>query len=160
VKTQKRQLLWALRARGWGFDEQVKALRLACTLFPVDLGVMEHNSFQRWVHDETLKYPETAGKIVGHNTGPEKQELQEGVPGLAISLAQRLWTIASGDKDALRYARTLADGAAGVRLEGRQAAGRRRARRHRDRVLAARTGDVRLINTLLRQGEPEQYIGG
>jgi hypothetical protein len=158
VKTQKRQLLWALRGRGWGFDEQVKAIRLACLLFPVDLGVMEHNTFQKWVHDETLKYPETAGRIVGHNTGPEKQQLQEGVPGLAISLAQGLWTIAAGDKDALRYARTWqmemqAFGWKDGKLQG--------VGEHDDTVIAFWLLEraVRLINTFLRQGPPEQYIG-
>lgn len=158
VKTQKRTLLWALRGRGWGFDEQVKAIRLACLLFPIDLGVLEHNTFQRWVHDETLKYPETAGRIVGHNTGPEKQQLQEGVPGLAISLAQQLWTISAGDKEALRYARTWqtemqAFGWKDGKLQG--------VGEHDDTVIAFWLLEraVRLINTFLRQGPPSEYIG-
>lgn len=158
VRTQKRRLIWAMRERGLDFHQQVQALRMACWLFKIDLGCMEHNSFQRWVRAETLKYPETAGRIVGHNTGPERQTLQEGVPSLVIGLAQRLWTIYSGDKAALRFASIWQSemNAFGWKDDKLQGVGE-----HDDTVMAFWLLEraVRLINTLLQAGPEEQFVG-
>ena len=51
MATQQRTLLYALRERGWGFQQQVDVLRQACVRYDVDFGVIENNSFQRWVRD-------------------------------------------------------------------------------------------------------------
>lgn len=158
LQTQKRKLIWAYRKRGLDLHQQVNALRMACWMFGVDLGCIEHNNFQRWVRSETTKWPETVGRIVGHNTGPEKQRLEDGVPSLVITLAQRMWTIYSGDKTALRFATLWATelNAFGWKDDKLQGVGE-----HDDIVMAFWLLEraIRLINTLLQQGPEDQMLG-
>lgn len=158
VRTMQKRLLWAIRGRGWGFEEQVQALRMAGALFPIDLGVMEHNSFQRWVHEETTKWPETAGKFVGHNTGPEKQTMAEGVPGLIISLSQHQWTWPSGSKESLRYARILQTEASAFGWKDGKLQG---VGEHDDTVMTwwLLERATRMILTMLKLGAEEQWVG-
>lgn len=166
MATQRRQLLWAVREKAWGFQTQVDMLRMACSQFDVDIGVIENNSFQRWVRQETEKYPETAGVIVGHTTGIEKTTLKDGVPGLIIALRQGLWQIPDGkdpvtgevaDPAAHHYAMTWqselnAYGWVDDKLQG--------AGEHDDTVIAFWLLEraVRLVNTILKKGPPEQYV--
>lgn len=103
--TMHRRWLWAHRERGMSFEQQVNLLRFACSVFDVDIGVIEDNGFQKWLHTETEKYPETAGRLVGHRTGREKADWREGVPSFVLSLQQNLWTLPSGDAESLAFAR-------------------------------------------------------
>lgn len=157
LNTQQRTLLYAVRERGWDFQTQVRMLRDLTRAFDVDLGVIENNSFQRWVAAELRKFPETATKIVGHTTGIEKQSLAEGVPSLVIGLRQKLWTIPYGDEQAQQYSTVWksemnAFGWVNNKLQG--------AGEHDDTVMAFWLLDraCRIVNTLLMQGPKEQYV--
>lgn len=92
VDTQERDLIWAMREQGLGLDEQVKAIGDACERFGVDLGVVEANAFQKWLHDRLRRDPRTSSRVVGHTTGLEKSSLTDGVPSLVIALQNDLWT--------------------------------------------------------------------
>jgi len=107
VATQERTLMWSMREQGVGLDEQVKAIGDACEHFGVDLGVVEGNAFQKWLHDRLRRDPRTASRVVGHNTGMEKSKLTEGVPSLVISLQNGLWTWASKGTREKDFADTL-----------------------------------------------------
>lgn len=169
LATQQRQLLWAVREKGWSFDTQVKSLRYACALFDVDLGVVESNNFQRWVRAETEKYPETAGKILGHTTGAEKVSMKDGVPLLTIPLNQGLWTFPDGvrqnaegnyeviDQHAKEFATVWQSemnsfGWVNDKLQG--------AGEHDDTVMAFWLLEraVRILNQLLSEGPSESYV--
>lgn len=165
LATQKRQLLFAVRERGWGFATQVQMLRDLTREYDVDLGCIENNSFQKWVAAEVAKYPETATKIVGHTTGIEKSRMQDGVPSLIIGLDQGLWTLPNGGDSTLdpmaasaqEYARIWksemnAFGWVNDKLQG--------AGEHDDTVMAFWLLDraARMINTILQQGPKEQYV--
>ena len=166
ITTQKRQLLWAVRERGWTFQTQVNALRFACLAFNVDLGVVENNSFQRWVRTEAERYPETAGRIIGHQTGNEKVSVKDGVPLLTIPLNQRLWIIPSGVDDTtgqvidprardfamVWQAEMNSFGWVNDKLQG--------AGEHDDTVMSfwLLERSVRILNQLLQTGPTEMYV--
>jgi hypothetical protein len=94
--TQKRRPLWACRERGLTFDDMVTLIRNVCADYTVDLGVVEQNGFQRWLHQHLAKYAETNTRIFGHTTGVEKQSLEEGIPGMKLALQSHLWEVPSG----------------------------------------------------------------
>ena len=104
--TQKRRLLYAVRKRGMTFREQVNELRTLCKDLTIHLGVVEQNGFQRWLHQELAQYPETNARIFGHNTGIEKQQVVDGIPGLKLILEHGLWEIpySEDDPDAREFA--------------------------------------------------------
>lgn len=157
LQTQQRELLWAVREKGWSFQQQVNALRFACRVFNVNVGIIENNSFQRWVRAETEKYPETAGKILGHQTGLEKVSAKDGIPILTLPLSQRLWTIPSGDERSKEFAGVWQSemNAMGYVNDKLQGVGE-----HDDTVMAFWLLEraVRMINTLLQHGPAEQYV--
>lgn len=98
--TGSRRILWGMREQGVGFDEMVNLLQSACRNFGVDLGIVEQNGFQSWLHARLMKLPETNSRIQGHTTGAEKTNLQTGVPSMKIALENDLWTFPSGDEQA------------------------------------------------------------
>jgi hypothetical protein len=102
--TQKRRLLYAARERGMSFRAQLDLLRTVCKALGVDLGIVEENGFQKWLFTESQKYPETAGRLIGHRTGREKTNLTEGVPAIKLALLNDLWVIPSGDKPSSEFA--------------------------------------------------------
>lgn len=157
IANQKRELIWAVRDKGWSFQTQVNALRFACRMFDVDLGIVENNSFQRWVRQETERWPETAGKILGHQTGIEKISMKDGIPMLTLPLSQRLWTFPSADDRSRDFAHIWqsemnAMGWVNDKLQG--------VGEHDDTVMAFWLLEraVRMVNTLLQQGPQEQYV--
>lgn len=102
--SQHLTLLFGHREKGMSFEAQLNLLRNCCSNYGVDIGVVEENGFQRWLYAETLKYPETAGKLIGHRTGREKATITEGVPSMKITLLQEAWTFPSGDQNSRRLA--------------------------------------------------------
>jgi len=126
-------------------------------MFNVAIGIIENNSFQRWVRSETEKYPETAGKILGHQTGAEKVTMKDGVPMLTLPISQRLWTIPSGDERSKEFATIWQSemNAMGYVNDKLQGVGE-----HDDTVMAFWLLEraVRMVNTLLQQGPTEQYV--
>lgn len=103
--TAHRTLLWATRARGLTFDEQVDLLKDVCRDFTPDIIVVEQNTFQKWLHQHVTKYPETAHRIFGHTTGIEKQSLTEGIPSLKVILSANppIWTMPVGDEESAAF---------------------------------------------------------
>jgi hypothetical protein len=106
IHTFERRFVFAYRAKGLAFDEQVRLLRDVCRDYHVAMGYIEQNGFQRWLPAELQKYPETKGKILGHNTGLEKVNPLEGIPSLKIALAASRWdgSLPAGDKESKEYA--------------------------------------------------------
>lgn len=157
LHTQKRRLIAVRRGRGWNFERQVMELRLACLMYGVDIGVMEHNSFQRWVYAEVQKYPETAGRIVGHQTGVERQDLKDGVPGLVIELAQGLWIIPTGNAPSEAFAKLwqMEFNAFGWKDDKLQGVGE-----HDDIVMSQwlLSRCARIVNTLMSLGAQDRMI--
>jgi hypothetical protein len=94
--TQKRRVLWACREKGLDFKAMVRLIRTVCKDFNVDIGVVEQNGFQRWLHQHLATFPETNTRVFGHNTGVEKQNLADGVPGLKLALQNHLWEVPDG----------------------------------------------------------------
>jgi hypothetical protein len=159
-RTQRKRLLRAWRERGLTYDQQIALLRTACALFNVDLGVVEENGFQKWLFNETQKWPETAGRLVGHRTGVEKSSLEEGVPALKLGLLASLWEIpasADGGGEALKFARiwqaeTNAFGWKDGKLQG--------VGEHDDTVMAWWFADkaTRMLNEWVRRGPAERTL--
>jgi hypothetical protein len=102
---QTARILHGFRERGLTFAEQLDKLRRLCAFYPVDLGIVEDNAFQRWLLTEAHKYPETAGRLLGHRTGREKASFVDGVPSLRLRLLESFWTFPTGDAESLRLAR-------------------------------------------------------
>ena len=157
LATQKRTILAAVREKNWDFATQVNMLRSFTAAYDVDLGVIENNSFQRWVQAELRKFPETATKIVGHTTGIEKSRLQDGVPSLVIGLRNQLWVMPTGDERSSEFARIWASemnafGWVNDKLTG--------VGEHDDTVMAFWLLDraCRIVNTMLQKGPTEQYV--
>jgi hypothetical protein len=103
--TQQLRVIYGHREQGMTFADQLNLLRRCCLNYGVDIGVIEENGFQKWLYAETQKYPETAGRLIGHRTGREKTNLAEGVPAMKLSLLQHQWTFPCGDEPSLRLAR-------------------------------------------------------
>lgn len=101
--TQKRRLLFARRERGLDFRQQLDWLREAMFLYQVDMAVVEENGFQKWLFQEAQRYPETAGKVIGHRTGQEKADLHEGVPALKLAFVDHLWELPAGDDASAKF---------------------------------------------------------
>lgn len=101
--TQKRRVLYARRAKGLTFQDQLGWLRDACQRYQVDMAVVEENGFQHWLFQESKRYPETAGKVVGHRTGQEKADLDEGVPALKLAFQNGLWEFPTGDAESEEF---------------------------------------------------------
>ena len=159
--TQRRRLLRAWREKGLAFDMQIALLRAVCAAFYIDVGVVEENGFQKWLHTEASKYPETAGRLIGHRTGVEKANIEEGVPSLKLSLQQGLWEIPAyggeDDPEALKFARIWQSEAAAFGwVDGKlQGVGE-----HDDTVMAWFFAEkaVREINAMRRSGAREQIV--
>jgi len=101
--TQKRRLLYARRVRGLDLRQQLDWLREAMVRYQVDMAVVEENGFQKWFFSESLHYPETAGKVVGHRTGQEKSDFDEGVPALKLAFLNGLWELPTGDAESAAF---------------------------------------------------------
>lgn len=157
--TMERRILTGVRAQGLGFTDQLQLLRTFCVAYGVDVGVVEENGFQKWLHTETTKYPETAGRIIGHRTGREKASLAEGVPGMKIGLLQKLWVFPSGDETSLGLARVWQSemNAFGWKDDKLQGVGE-----HDDTVMAFWFTDraIRIIEEFLSTPRTEEVIMG
>ena len=102
--SERRRVLTAVRAKGLDLADQIELLAGLCRAYGVDVGIVEQNSFQRWLVDELRKRPETQ-MIFGHTTGQEKTSLTDGVPMLKLALLRELWVMPSGDAEARGFAR-------------------------------------------------------
>jgi hypothetical protein len=102
--TQRRRLLYGRREKGMSFRQQLDLLRWVTKALGVDLGIVEENGFQKWLFTESQRYPETAGRLIGHRTGREKTNLAEGVPAIKLALLNDLWIIPSGDTPSAEFA--------------------------------------------------------
>lgn len=152
------RLLWAGRWKGASFGQQLDYLGRACEAFGVDVAVVENNAFQRWLHAEALKDPRTAGRVIGHTTGREKQRLEDGVPSMKIGLGAKLWVVPSGDAESRAFAQVWqaelnAFGWKDDKLEG--------IGEHDDTVMAWWFLDIARRQALewIRGGPPEQVLG-
>lgn len=154
-----RRVLRAWRLKGVSFRGQVDLLRDICRFYDVDLGVMEQNSFQRWVRDETRLYPETAGRVVGHQTDAKKNTLAEGVPSIKIGLESELWVMPSGDAESREFAHVWQSElqAFGWKDDKLQGVGE-----HDDTVIATWLLDraVRLVQRWVDAGPEEETVTG
>lgn len=155
--TGKRRLLHVWRQQGMGLTEQITMLRTICVAYGVDVGVIENNGFQTWLHHETTKYPETANRLVGHRTGQEKQDLQSGVPSIRIGLENGVYTIPTGDEESATYAAVWqSEMAAYGPKDGKfQGVGE-----HDDTVMATWFSDVgvRLLEEWLAKADENQIV--
>lgn len=88
---QHRRMLMGYRLKGLGFREQVELIRTVCRSYGVSLGLVEENGFQRWLQQELLRFPETAHVVLGHRTGSEKANLDDGIPAMKIVMQNGLW---------------------------------------------------------------------
>jgi hypothetical protein len=104
-QTQQRRVLDVRREKGLDFAAQVALIRDLVERHRVTLGVVEQNSFQRWIVDELARWPETHGRIFGHTTGIGKGDPRDGVPRLKLELLAGSWVMPSGDAVSLRLAR-------------------------------------------------------
>lgn len=158
-ETQTRRIIYAEREKGLSFVDQLNLLRRVCLMYGVDLGVVEDNGFQRWLRTEVQKFPETAGRLVGHRTGREKGSLVDGVPSLKLGLLQQLWVMPSGDEESLTFARIWQSemSAFGWKDEKLQGVGE-----HDDTVMSFWLLDraIRLIEEWIAQGPQEEVIMG
>jgi hypothetical protein len=101
--TQKRRLLYARRAQGLDFRQQLTWLREVMGPYSVDMAVVEDNGFQKWLFQESRRYTETAGKVISHRTGQEKADLDEGVPALKLAFLNGLWELPVGDQESAGF---------------------------------------------------------
>jgi hypothetical protein len=85
------------------FRQQLNWLRETMVLYGVDIAVVEENGFQKWLFQESQRYPETAGKVIGHRTGQEKADLDEGVPALKLAFIDGLWELPVGDAESAAF---------------------------------------------------------
>jgi hypothetical protein len=115
--TQKRQMLWAERARGLSWDAQVSLIRDLCRDFSIDIFVIEENHFQKWLRQHLMRYPETATRVFGHTTGIEKQNFTEGVPSLKLVLQNDLWVWPTEPRQAEDFVAVLRSEASGWGFE-------------------------------------------
>lgn len=105
VATGRRRVLSASRHKGLTFADQVDLLTDLRRRYRVDLGIVEQNSFQRWVVDELRRRP-APGLIVGHTTGQEKTSPADGVTIVKLALLADLWVMPSADAESLRFAKS------------------------------------------------------
>lgn len=107
VATQRRRILMGFRLKGQGFREQVDLIRTVCRVYGVSFGLVEENGFQTWLRQELLRFPETAPRVLGHKTGSEKADLDDGVPALKIPMQNNLWDWPTGDDESKTLIKTL-----------------------------------------------------
>ena len=106
LQTQRRRVLDIRREKGLSFSSQ---LALICDLFVrhrVTLGIVEQNTFQRWIVDELERRPETRGRIFGHTTGPGRADPRDGIPRVKLALEAGSWVMPCADAASRRLART------------------------------------------------------
>ena len=106
LQTQRRRVLDIRREKGLSFSSQ---LALICDLFVrhrVTLGVVEQNTFQRWIVDELEHRPETHGRIFGNTTGRGRADPRDGIPRVKLALEAGSWVMPCGDAGSRRLART------------------------------------------------------
>jgi len=124
IQNFERRFIYGFRAKGLDFDAQVELLRSVCRTYNVTMGYVEQNGFQRWLPAELKKYPETRC-IVGHNTGLEKVNPIDGIPGLAIAVERGRWdgSLPCGDPESAAYAKILRTEAAAIGWRDRKLQG-------------------------------------
>lgn len=93
------RVIWGERHQALEFDDQIGMLRAVCRRYAVDLVVVESNTFQTWLRQTINQYPETRGRVVGHRTGTEKADFNEGVPSMRLSLEHGLVDFPAGDDE-------------------------------------------------------------
>ena len=93
------------REKGLEFDAQVELICDLTVRHRVFKGMIEDNGLQQWLLDALENRSETRGRMVGHRTGSNKANLQEGIPRLALEFRAGSWVIPSGDAASLRMAR-------------------------------------------------------
>jgi hypothetical protein len=121
--TYCRRVLDIRREKGLDFAAQIELIRDLVVRHRVTLGVVEQNSFQRWIVDELNRWPETNGRIFGNTTGRGRADPRDGIPRLKLSLLAGSWVMPYGDAASVRLARARqtelgAFGSRNGRLEG------------------------------------------
>jgi hypothetical protein len=106
IATGRRTIVWGYRDKGIPLPTQVSIIGSACQRFGVQLGCVEQNAFQKWLHD-AMRLDPRCERVVGHNTAGEKTGWKEGVPSLVAEFHNQLWTIPTGDAQALELATVL-----------------------------------------------------
>lgn len=90
-RTQKRQVLEIRRWKGISFDRQLHEIQQSYSRYKDDCVVLESVLFQRiyqnWITDRT------SIPVIGHDTGTEKQSLENGVPSLLLALERGMYVI-------------------------------------------------------------------
>jgi len=90
-KTQKRQILEIRRWKGISFDRQLHEIQQSYNRYKDDVVVLESVLFQRiyqnWITERTMI------PVIGHDTGTEKQSLENGVPSLLLALERGMYVI-------------------------------------------------------------------
>lgn len=97
--------MWLLnihRQKGMTYGQQVHQIKTINHNFRPDVVVMENNNFQ---HIYTQSFPDTDIPIVPHTTGTNKNDLKNGLPGLAIAFEQGKILLPTGDE----YSKKMAD---------------------------------------------------
>ncbi len=156
-RTGARRVLDIRREKGLGFDDQIELLCDLALRYRVLAGVVEDNGFQQWLLDSLARRPETQLKFIGHRTGSNKGNLQDGIPRLVLAFKAGSWVIPSGDAASLRLARQFQTelGAYGYQ-DGRYAG----AGEHDDMVIAAWLTEcaILLLEEIFRQPPAEELV--
>jgi hypothetical protein len=100
-------MLMGFRLKGLGFSQQIELVRTVCREYSITLGFIEDNNFQTWLRQELLKYPETAHVVLGHRTGSEKADLDDGVPAMKVVMQNGLWEWPTGDEASAHLIKVL-----------------------------------------------------
>ena len=105
VATGRRRVLTAERRKGLDLGAQIDLLVDLCRRYRVNVGIVEKNSFQRWLLDELRPWPDIRERIHGHTSVREKNDPIDGVLGLKLKLRANLWVMPCGDDESRRFAR-------------------------------------------------------
>ena len=105
LQTQRRRVLDIRREKGLDFASQVALIRDLVVRHRVALGVVEQNTFQRFIVDELERWPETHGRIFGNTTGRGRADPRDGIPRVKLSLLAGSWVMPCGDAMSRRLAR-------------------------------------------------------
>lgn len=165
--TQKRRMLWATQQRGLDWHAVVELLRTTIRNMGVDIGVVEENGFQRWLRQHLMRYPETATRLYGHNTGLDKQDLSYGVPGMKLAMLNHLWEVPSGLdaetlqpkwEDCAKYVSTWRTELQGMGIVNGKL---KSATAHDDTVMATWFVErgITMVESLMGQAEGGDYVG-
>lgn len=154
LQTQRRRVLDIRREKGLDFAAQVALIRDLVVRHRVALGMVEQNSFQRFIVDELGHWPETHGRIFGNTTGRGRADPRDGIPRVKLALLAGSWVMPCGDAMSRRLARTWQTelGAFGWR-DGRLTG----VGEHDDLVVASWYVELAIafLNDLLAKKEPE-----